>query len=78
MNHSTLKIELGERLKTADNGVLPIGFSIQGCPSCMEHAITLLMVFDEKFRGMINRAGAEANKIRRGEKPGPDINPQHN
>jgi hypothetical protein len=63
---------------TKNSAVLPINLDFHGCESCLEDAIVMLIVNDSRFREMINRCGAKANKIRRGEDFGIDINPSHN
>jgi hypothetical protein len=48
---------------------------ITGCNDCLENAIIMLLVHNERFRNLINKCGNQANEIRKG---GGSVNPQHN
>lgn len=48
---------------------------VDGCEVCMVRAIADFMVTNERFRKMVNEAGREANRIRRGEPGPPPVDP---
>lgn len=57
-------------------GVYSCGYT--GCRECLKRSITLLMVHDAEFRGLINEAGRAANEIRAEQRKGNSgINPQN-
>jgi len=72
--HFKLSIRAMKALRNHD--ATGIHLELTGCRDCMKQAITLLLVHDPEFRGMINECGRAANEIRFPKNP--PIDPQKN
>lgn len=63
MDHAKMIVTVEKEFEstTTTGGTL----SLEGCRNCLTEFITELMVKDDQFREMINKAGKKANEIRR-------------